>query len=70
MDNLILYTTGCPKCEVLKKKLKAKNIEYVENNNVEDMESLGIDQVPVLSVDGNLMSFAEANNWINNTEVK
>lgn len=70
MDNLILYTTGCPKCEVLKKKLKAKNIEYVENNNVENMESLGIDQVPVLSVDGNLMSFAEANNWINNTEVK
>lgn len=70
MDNLILYTTGCPKCEVLKKKLKAKNIEYIENNNVEDMESLGIDQIPVLSVDGNLMSFAEANNWINNTEVK
>ena len=67
---IILYSTGCPKCEVLKKKLKAKNIEYVENNNVDDMESLGIDQVPVLSVDGNLMSFAEANNWINNTEVK
>lgn len=67
---IILYSTGCPKCEVLKKKLKAKNIEYVENNNVEDMESLGIDQVPVLSVEGNLMSFAEANNWINNTEVK
>lgn len=67
---IILYSTGCPKCEVLKKKLKAKNIEYVENNNVEDMESLGINQVPVLSVDGNLMGFAEANNWINNTEVK
>lgn len=67
---IILYSTGCPKCEVLKKKLKAKNIEYIENNNVEDMESLGIDQIPVLSVDGNLMSFAEANNWINNTEVK
>lgn len=67
---IILYSTGCPKCEVLKKKLKAKNIEYVENNNVEDMESLGIDQVPVLSIDGSLMGFAEANNWINNTEVK
>lgn len=67
---IILYSTGCPKCEVLKKKLKAKNIEFVENNNVEDMESLGIDQVPVLSVDGSLMGFAEANNWINNTEVK
>ena len=40
---IILYSTGCPKCEVLKKKLKTKNIEYVENNNVEDMESLGID---------------------------
>jgi len=68
--NIILYSTGCPKCNVLKKKLADKNIKYTENNDVDTMVSLGIDQVPVLSVDGKLLQFSEANNWINESEEK
>ena len=67
--NIILYSTGCPKCNVLKKKLTEKNIEYTESNDIEVMASWGIDQVPVLSVDGELLQFAEANKWINEREV-
>ena len=67
--NIILYSTGCPKCNVLKKKLTEKNIEYTENNDIYAMTSLGIDQVPVLSVDGKLMGFVEANKWVNEREV-
>lgn len=67
--NITLYSTGCPKCIVLKKKLTEKNIEYTENNDIETMTSLGIDQVPVLSVDGELLQFADANKWINEREV-
>lgn len=67
--NIILYSTGCPKCNVLKKKLTGKNIEYTENNDIDVMTSLGIDQVPVLSVGGKLMDFAEANKWVNEREV-
>lgn len=66
---IIFYSTGCPKCNVLKKKLTEKNIEYMESNDIEIMASLGIDQVPVLSVDGELLQFAEANKWINEREV-
>lgn len=62
---IILYSTGCPKCNVLKKKLDDKNISYSENTNIETMTSLGIEQVPVLSVDGDLMDFSQANIWIN-----
>ena len=29
----ILYSTGCPKCNVLTRKLDAKGIEYTVNNN-------------------------------------
>ena len=54
---------------VLKKKLTEKNIEYTESNDIEVMVSMGIDQVPVLSVDGELLEFAEANKWINEREV-
>lgn len=62
---VILYSTGCPKCSVIKKKLDAKGIEYTENNDVDVMLALGISQVPVLSVDGELLSFVEANQWVN-----
>ena len=63
--DIILYSTGCPRCNVLKKKLDDKNISYSENTNIETMTSLGIEQVPVLSVDGDLMDFSQANIWIN-----
>lgn len=63
MKKAILFSTGCPKCEILKKKLDAKGIPYTENRSVDDMTALGIEQVPVLGV---LHTFAEANEWINN----
>ena len=63
--NVILYSTGCPKCNILKKKLSSKNIEYTENQNVDEMISLGIEQVPILSVDGVMMDFGKANHWVN-----
>lgn len=64
-DNIILYSTGCPRCTVLEKKLEAKGIDFSFNNSIEEMESLGIMEVPVLYVDGERMSFSEAVSWIN-----
>ena len=63
-----LYTTHCPRCKVLATKLAQKNIEYVENEDVDYMESIGIMSVPMLEVDGQLLDFVTANNWINNKE--
>lgn len=62
--NVILYSTNCPKCSVLKKKLADSGVEYTENNNVNDMLELGIVQVPVLSVNGNLFDFGQAVKWL------
>lgn len=64
--NIILYSTGCPKCKILKQKLDSKAIPYTENNSVEEMLRLDILQVPVLSVDGKLLPFGKANEWLNN----
>jgi hypothetical protein len=63
--DIILYSTGCLKCNILKKKLSDKKITYTENNSVDEMISLGIEQVPVLSIDGELLDFNSANEWIN-----
>ena len=66
---VILYTTGCPRCHVLETKLKQKNVEYAECNDVEEMEKKGISSVPCLGVDGELMDFGNAVKWVNALEV-
>ena len=65
MISIILYSTGCPKCSILKKKLEEKKIPYDTVTDIEEMISLGINEVPVLSVNGDLLPFAEAVKWVN-----
>lgn len=60
-----LYSTGCPKCKVLKMKLDSKNINYDTISDVNIIISKGINTVPVLEVDGNIMDFKTAVDWIN-----
>jgi len=65
MVEVIVYGTGCPKCNVLKKKLGDKNIEFSEVTDVDKMMELGLNSVPYLSIDGVLMDFADAVRWVN-----
>ena len=51
---VILYSTGCPKCNVLKAKLDNKNIKYDVVSNVDIIMSKEISTVPVLEIDGQL----------------
>ena len=62
---VILYTTHCPKCTVLEKKLTSKNIPYEEVTDVDLMINKGFDAMPVLEVDDTVMDFKTANTWIN-----
>lgn len=62
---ITLYSTGCPKCKVLKKKLDEKGIKYTVNLSVEEMMAIGITQVPVLCVEGKLLQFKQAVDWVN-----
>jgi len=65
MANVILYTTHCPKCEVLKKKLTQKDIKFEEVTDMEVMMEKGFMAAPMLEVDGKAMNFTEANDWAN-----
>ena len=60
-----LYSTHCPKCQILKKKMDEKNIEYTEINSIKQMIDMGLTSVPWLEVDGQMMDFNQANKWIN-----
>lgn len=63
--NVILYSTGCPKCNILKKKLADAKIDYKVIEDVDVMLSKGLKDVPWLEVDGNLMNFVDSSKWIN-----
>lgn len=66
--NVTLYTTHCPKCKVLEKKLNVKKITYEEVEDLDIISKKGISLLPVLEVDGTMMEFGKANDWINSQE--
>lgn len=63
--DVILYTTHCPKCNVLSQKLIKKDIKFSEVCDVEIICEKGFKTVPVLVVDSKVMEFLEANSWVN-----
>lgn len=64
--NIILYSTGCPMCSVLEKKMKAKKIAYEVCNDTEEMIKLGLNRVPVLKINNDIFYFEDAIKYINN----
>ena len=67
MDLITIYSTGCPRCKILLKKLEGVGItEYTLIDDVKEMESLGISAVPMMKVNnGPLLTFSSAIDWIN-----
>lgn len=63
---MTLYTTGCPKCIVLKSKLDAKGIDYEISDDVNYLIDNGIMEAPVLRLDDDeMLPFVEAVKYIN-----
>lgn len=61
---IVFYSTGCPKCKILKKKIEEKGISYEENNSVDQMLDIGLKSAPALSIDGNILLFKDALEWV------
>ena len=70
-----LYSTGCPKCNVLKKKLEAANINYTEVTDTDKVSqicnSTGFDSVPIIAIeDGHILDFNRAIAWVKQVGVQ
>ena len=65
---IVFYSTGCPKCKVLKSKLDSKNIDYKTVTNTSEMIKLGMTTVPFLTIDGEVKNFKESIDYINSLE--
>ena len=47
---ITLYSTGCPKCQILEKRLKKNNIDFVISNDVDVLIEKGFQSAPVMAV--------------------
>ena len=61
---LKLYTTHCPRCSVIERKLASAKLQYTEVSDPIEIGKRGIDAVPVLEIDGKLYSFGHAIKWL------
>ena len=61
-----LYSTGCPRCNVLEKKLTQAGIgfELIKNFSIDEMREKGFMSAPILQVDDDFMDFSKANAWL------
>ena len=64
MENIILYSNGCPKCKVIKSKLEALNIKFTQTDNLDELISLGYKTLPLLKINDKILDFKSANDWI------
>lgn len=61
-----VYSTHCPRCMVIEKKLTQKGINFEIIDDINVMREMGIQSTPMLQIDDQpLMKFNEANKWIN-----
>ena len=69
-SGVVLYTTHCPKCVILEKKLNSSGMSYTSVDDVDVMMSKGFISSPVLEVNGSTMDFAKAVAWVNSNTAK
>lgn len=67
---ITLYSTDCPRCKVLEKKLEQKKVDYEINKNLDEImsvaEQYGISSAPFIQVGDAVLAFEPANQFINN----
>ena len=63
--NVILYSTKCPRCNVLERKLSSSNIEYELVEDEDLMIEKGFVESPMMEVDDEIMNFKKAIEWVN-----
>lgn len=63
-EKIILYSTHCPKCGVLEKKLQRAELDYEICSDAEKMKERGLTEIPMIEIEGQLYRFSDACSWI------
>lgn len=68
MDMVLFSSPTCPKCKVLKAKLKLANIVFSETEDCDELIAAGINELPVLKNGEDYYNFSAAIKYINENE--
>lgn len=64
---ITFYSTNCPKCQILAKKMNKQGIPYTTVTDINIMLNKGMQSAPYLEMeDGTLLNFMQANQWLKN----
>lgn len=63
---ITLFSTECPKCKVLERKLNNKNIAFEKSSNIQEVIDKGFMSAPILKVDNVYYDFKQGVDWVNN----
>ena len=64
------YSTHCPRCNVLQKKLDNKNIKYEISTDTQEMIQLGLVNAPALLLEnGQLLDFKKSIEWVDSRRI-
>ena len=70
MEKIILYSSHCPKCDMIEKILKEKGIEFelVDNESIylTLAEQNGIDSMPFADINGKILDIKDLQEYIKN----
>ena len=62
---ITLYSTNCPRCKILEKKLDAAGVDYTVETNIQSLIDAGFKSAPVLQIDDTYYTFKDAVDWAN-----
>ena len=65
---ITLYSTGCPKCQILEKRLKKNNIDFIISDNVDALIEKGFQSAPVMAVGKLFYDYTSAMNLLKKYE--
>lgn len=57
---ITLYSTGCPKCNILERRLTNDKIEFTVSNDIDKLVEMGFQNAPILQIDDNFIDYASA----------
>ena len=61
---VILYSTGCPMCNALKRQLEKKGISFETVTDEKVMHEKGLTAAPALEIEGKILDFTDAMSWV------
>ena len=57
---ITLYSTGCPNCNILGRRLTNDKIEFTVSNDIDKLVEMGFQNAPILQIDDNFIDYAGA----------